>query len=87
MTIDYAGAQAVDWQDAAGREAEFILPMRHHRPTLVRGLIPDPPDHFVVDTGGEVISIGTATADDIKQTMSRKIALGYGTSGGTATPS
>ena len=37
---------------------------------------------FVVDTGGEVISISTATAEELDHDMPRKIALRvYGTSG------
>ena len=38
--------------------------MRHHRLSMVRGLINEKrPTYFVVDTGGEVISISTATAE------------------------
>jgi hypothetical protein len=57
--------------------------MRHHRLSLVRGLLNDTrPTYFVVDTGGEVISISTTTAEDLDHDMPRKIALRvYGTSG------
>ena len=63
--------------------AEFTLPMRHHRLSMVRGLINQTrPTYFVVDTGGEVISISTATAEELDYDMPRKIALRvYGTSG------
>ena len=62
---------------------EFRLPMRHHRLSMVRGLINGTrPTYFVVDTGGEVISISTATADDLNHQAPRRIALRvYGTSG------
>ena len=63
--------------------AQFTLPMRHHRLSMVRGLINQTrPTYFVVDTGGEVISISTATAAELDHDMPRKIALRvYGTSG------
>ena len=51
---------------------------------MVRGLINDKrPTYFVVDTGGEVISISTATAEAHQLAQpQRKIALKvYGTSG------
>ena len=57
--------------------------MRHHRLSLVRGLLNDKrPTYFVVDTGGEVISISTTTAEELDHDIPRKIALRvYGTSG------
>ena len=46
--------------------------MRHHRLSMVRGLINDKhPTYFVVDTGGEVISISTATAEDARSRRCR----------------
>ena len=57
--------------------------MRHHRLSLVKGLINEQhPTYFVVDTGGEVISISIATAEAINAQPARKIGLRvYGTSG------
>ena len=57
--------------------------MRHHRLSMVRGLLNDKrPTYFVVDTGGEVISISTTTAEELDHDIPRKIALRvYGTSG------
>ncbi len=83
MTIDYATHKLSLGRTLPAEKAEFTLPMRHHRLSMVRGLINQTrPTYFVVDTGGEVISISTSTADDINQAMSRKIALRvYGTSG------
>lgn len=59
------------------------LPLRHHRLALVRGRVNgDHPVHFVVDTGGEVISVSKATADNLQMTPVRHIPLRvYGTSG------
>ena len=83
VTIDYATQKLTLGRHLPAEKAGFTLPMRHHRLSMVRGLINQTrPTYFVVDTGGEVISISTATADDLNQVMPRKIALRvYGTSG------
>ena len=83
MTIDYATRKLSIGRKLPEEPAEFRLPMRHHRLSLVRGLLNDKrPTYFVVDTGGEVISISTTTAEDLDHEMTRKIALRvYGTSG------
>ena len=83
MTIDYATHKLSIGRHLPDEKAEFVLPMRHHRLSMVRGLLNDTrPTYFVVDTGGEVISISTTTAEGLDQDMPRKIALRvYGTSG------
>lgn len=83
MTIDYATQKLTIGRHLPADKAEFTLPMRHHRLSMVRGMINQTrPTYFVVDTGGEVISISTATADDLDHDLQRKIALRvYGTSG------
>ena len=83
MTIDYATHKLTMGRQLPQATAEFTLPMRHHRLSMVRGLINQTrPTYFVVDTGGEVISISTATAEELNYDMPRKIALRvYGTSG------
>lgn len=83
MTIDYATRKLSIGRSLPDESAEFTLPMRHHRLTMVRGTINETqPTYFVVDTGGEVISISLATAAHLKQDMPRKIGLRvYGTSG------
>lgn len=83
MTIDYAARRLTLGRHLPAEAAEFTLPMRHHRLSMVRGLINQTrPTYFVVDTGGEVISISTATAGDLDYDLPRKIALRvYGTSG------
>jgi hypothetical protein len=50
---------------------------------MVRGVINEShPTYFVVDTGGEVISISTSTANLLNVSLARKISLKvYGTSG------
>jgi Tfp pilus assembly protein PilF/predicted aspartyl protease len=83
MTIDYATHKLTLGRHLPDEKAEFTLPMRHHRLSLVRGLLNDKrPTYFVVDTGGEVISISTTTAEELDHDIPRKIALRvYGTSG------
>ena len=83
MTIDYATRKLSIGRTLPDEAAEFRLPMRHHRLSLVRGLLNNKrPTYFVVDTGGEVISISTTTAEDLDHDITRKIALRvYGTSG------
>jgi hypothetical protein len=62
---------------------DFKLPMRIHRLAMVRGTINSTqPAYFVVDTGGEVISISADTAGALQTRSPRKIPLKvYGTSG------
>lgn len=83
MTIDYATNKLSLARHLPQEPAEFVLPMRHHRLSMVRGMLNDKrPTYFVVDTGGEVISISTATAEQLDHDIPRKIALRvYGTSG------
>lgn len=83
MTIDYATNKLSLGRHLPEEPAEFTLPMRHHRLSMVRGMLNDKrPTYFVVDTGGEVISISTATAEELDHDIPRKIALRvYGTSG------
>ena len=83
MTIDYATKKLSIGRKLPDEPAEFKLPMRHHRLSMVRGLLNNQrPTYFVVDTGGEVISISTTTAEELDHDIPRKIALRvYGTSG------
>src|SRR6185295_1103894 len=62
---------------------DFTLPMRVHRLALVRGMLnSNQPAYFVVDTGGEVISISSDTAQGLGSSPYRRIPLKvWGTSG------
>jgi predicted aspartyl protease len=63
---------------------DFELPLHVHRLATVRGTVDnDHPVNFVVDTGGEVISISAATASALPRVNgTRHIPLKvYGTSG------
>jgi tetratricopeptide (TPR) repeat protein/predicted aspartyl protease len=83
MTIDYATRKLTIGHQLPDESTDFNLSMRHHRLAMVRGLINEThPTYFVVDTGGEVISISTSTAEALNAQPTRKIALKvYGTSG------
>lgn len=83
MIIDYGTQKLTMGRLLPDEPAQTRLPMRHHRLSLVKGLLNENyPTYFVVDTGGEVISISTATAEAINAQPARKIALRvYGTSG------
>ncbi len=85
MTIDYVTRMLTMGEHLIAEPAEITLPLRMHRLAMVRGLInSERPTYFVVDTGGEVISISRATADALRPGLvpGRRIALKvYGTSG------
>jgi tetratricopeptide (TPR) repeat protein len=83
MTIDYSTKKLTIGEDLPDETADFTLGLRHHRLAMVRGLINQTRStYFVVDTGGEVISISMATAEALAANPTRKIALKvYGTSG------
>jgi Flp pilus assembly protein TadD/predicted aspartyl protease len=84
MMIDYQNRMLTIGRKLAPGNPDFKLPMRIHRLAMVRGTLnSNLPLYFVVDTGGEVISISTdaATALAIEPT-GRKIQLRvWGTSG------
>ena len=83
LIVDYGTRKLTIGRSLPEEPADFTMNMRHHRLSMVRGIINgDRPTYFVVDTGGEVISISTATADSLNMTLPRRIALKvYGTSG------
>jgi Flp pilus assembly protein TadD len=83
MTIDYEKHLLTIGSQLPPADADYRLPMRVHRLALVRGLLNQShPTYFVVDTGGEVISISAATAQALPPSQYRKIPLRvWGTSG------
>jgi tetratricopeptide (TPR) repeat protein len=63
MIIDYKTRKITFGKRLPDEPADFELPLRLHRLATVRGTVDGKhPANFVVDTGGEVISISTATA-------------------------
>ncbi|MEQ1759173.1 MAG: retroviral-like aspartic protease family protein [Vicinamibacterales bacterium] len=85
MTIDYQRRLLTIGRTLPEEESDFKLPMRVHRLAMVRGLLNETHSaYFVVDTGGQVISISSETAEDlnIEPGGPRRIPLRvYGTSG------
>ena len=84
MIIDYKSKKITFGKHLPIETGDFELPLRLHRLATVRGTVDGThPANFVVDTGGEVISISSATATAIgKREPARKILLKvYGSSG------
>jgi len=84
MVIDYKAHKLTFGKHLPVEPKDFELPLRLHRLATVRGTVDGGHQaNFVVDTGGEVISISQATATALhKPQNGRKIALKvYGTSG------
>jgi len=82
--IDYKTHKLTFGKHLAEEPRDFELPMRLHRLATVLGTVDGAHrTNFVIDTGGEVISISQATASSLgKPSNGRKIALKvYGTSG------
>ena len=84
MIIDYKLKKITFGKHIPPEAGDFELPLRLHRLATVRGLVDGKYQaNFVVDTGGEVISISRATAVAIgKNEPARRIALKvFGSSG------
>jgi Flp pilus assembly protein TadD/predicted aspartyl protease len=84
MVIDYKMRKITFAKHLPTEDSDFELPLRLHRLAMVRGTV-DGVHHanFVVDTGGEVISISQATATMLgRPEPARKIRLQvFGSSG------
>jgi len=84
MTIDYQNRMLTIGKTLPPGKPDFKLPMRVHRLAMVRGTLnSNHPLYFVVDTGGEVISISSeAVSEFALEPTGRKILLRvWGTSG------
>jgi tetratricopeptide (TPR) repeat protein len=84
MIIDYKTRKITFGKHLPAEGGDFELPLRLHRLATVRGTVDGSHQaNFVVDTGGEVISISRATAVAIgKEAPARKIQLKvFGSSG------
>jgi len=84
MTVDYARRQLTLAKRLPDDEAaDVTMELWMNRLATVRGMVGDGhPRSFVVDTGGQVISISTDTAKALPPIVLRKIALKvYGVSG------
>lgn len=83
MVVDYGRHELLIAREIPEEPADHKLPLRVHRLAMVQGTVDGGPANFVVDTGGEVISISADTANGLRRTRStRRIPLKvYGTSG------
>jgi len=83
MRIDYQQRLLTIGRRLPPVTPDVSLPMRIHRLAMVRGLLNSThPAYFVVDTGGEVISISADTAKILPASPFRRIPLRvWGTSG------
>jgi len=84
MTIDYKRHELTIGRHLPPEPKDFELPLRLYRLATVRGVVDrDHKANFVIDTGGEVISISQATATALgRPSTGRKINLKvFGTSG------
>ena len=83
MMIDYEKRILTIGSRLPPMDADYRLPMRINRLAMVRGLLNERhPAYFVVDTGGEVISISSDTAQILPPSAYRRIPLRvWGTSG------
>jgi Flp pilus assembly protein TadD len=84
VTVDYRNRQlTLGAPNHDGTPAAYELPLRMHRLATVQGNVNGEPASFIVDTGGQVISLDRATARSLFQPADRhRIALRvYGSSG------
>jgi Flp pilus assembly protein TadD/predicted aspartyl protease len=84
MAVDYKKYQLTIGRHLPEQPADFELPLRLFRLATVRGVVDGQhPSDFVIDTGGEVISISQALATSLgRPEPAHRIALKvYGTSG------
>jgi len=83
MMIDYKQRLLTIGRKLPTVSADIRLPMRVHRLAMVRGMLNSKhPTYFVVDTGGEVISISSEMAQMLPASPFRRIPLRvWGTSG------
>jgi Flp pilus assembly protein TadD/predicted aspartyl protease len=83
MRVDYARRELVMGRTLPAAAYAAALPLTVFRLATVRGMVNGRPATFVVDTGGEVISISQATAGQMTDANAhRRIPLKvYGTSG------
>jgi Flp pilus assembly protein TadD len=76
VVVDYVREEAIFSRALPDGEADIRLPMRMNRLPLVRGVLNSShPAYFVVDTGGEVISISVDTALALAMPLVRRIPL------------
>jgi Flp pilus assembly protein TadD/predicted aspartyl protease len=82
VVIDYDRQQLLIGPELPTEAAEVELPLRMHRLAMVPGQVQGGSASFILDTGGQVISISTDTASGLERGEMRNIPLKvYGASG------
>ena len=82
LVIDYDKNQLLIGDKLPDETADVDLPLRMHRLAMVPGQVQGGPASFILDTGGQVISISTDTASGLERGEMRNIPLKvYGASG------
>ena len=76
VAVDYQRREVLLARTLPQTEADFVLPLRVNRLPMVRGMLNSThPAYFVVDTGGELISISAETASALSMKPVRRIPL------------
>jgi len=76
VVVDYKQRQLTFGRKVPAQQADFTLPLRVYRLPVVRGLVNDKfPASFVVDTGGEMLSISREMATQLAMRPPRHIGL------------
>lgn len=76
VTVDYKQRQVTIGRDLPVEPADYRLPLRLHRLPFIRGLVNEKyPASFVVDTGGEMLSISKDMATQLPSRPGRRIGL------------
>jgi tetratricopeptide (TPR) repeat protein len=76
VVVDYKRHEVTFGRDIPVEPADFRLPLRVYRLPLVRGLVNDRyPASFIVDTGGEMLSISKDMATQLAMRPTRRISL------------
>ena len=82
LVIDYDKAVLLMGPELPVEPVDVELPLRLHRLAMVPGQVQGGPASFILDTGGQVISISTDTASGLERGEMRNIPLKvYGASG------
>jgi predicted aspartyl protease len=82
VVIDYDRQQLLMGAQLPEEKADVELPLRMHRLAMVPGHVQGGAASFILDTGGQVISISTDTASGLERGEMRNIPLKvYGASG------
>ena len=82
VIIDYDRQELIMGAQLPNETADIELPLRMHRLAMVPGQVQGGDASFILDTGGQVISISTDTASGLERGEMRNIPLKvYGASG------